>query len=41
MVRSLDRIEQLDAATLLFGHGEPWHEGTAAAVARARDAGIT
>lgn len=41
MLRSLDRIEQLDARTVLFGHGEPWTGGAAAAVARARDVGIT
>jgi glyoxylase-like metal-dependent hydrolase (beta-lactamase superfamily II) len=36
---SLDRIEPLDAGVLLPGHGEPWREGVAAAVARARAAG--
>jgi glyoxylase-like metal-dependent hydrolase (beta-lactamase superfamily II) len=36
---SLDRIEPLDAGVLVFGHGEPWREGAAAAVARAREAG--
>jgi glyoxylase-like metal-dependent hydrolase (beta-lactamase superfamily II) len=36
---SLDRIEPLDAGVLAFGHGEPWREGAAAAVARAREAG--
>ncbi|MES1246645.1 MAG: MBL fold metallo-hydrolase [Actinomycetota bacterium] len=41
MVASLDRIEPLDAGTVLVGHGEPWTEGTSAAVARARAAGIT
>jgi glyoxylase-like metal-dependent hydrolase (beta-lactamase superfamily II) len=41
MLRSLDRIEPLEAQTLLFGHGEPWDGGTAAAVARARAVGIT
>jgi glyoxylase-like metal-dependent hydrolase (beta-lactamase superfamily II) len=38
---SLDRIETLGAQTLYFGHGEPWTQGAAAAVAeaRARDGG--
>jgi glyoxylase-like metal-dependent hydrolase (beta-lactamase superfamily II) len=39
--RSLDRIAALDAGTLLFGHGEPWTEGTAAAAARAHEVGPT
>jgi glyoxylase-like metal-dependent hydrolase (beta-lactamase superfamily II) len=33
---SLDRIAQLDADVVLPGHGEPWTEGAAAAVERAR-----
>jgi glyoxylase-like metal-dependent hydrolase (beta-lactamase superfamily II) len=41
MLRSLDRIEALDAQTVLFGHGEPWTGGAAAAARHARDAGIT
>jgi glyoxylase-like metal-dependent hydrolase (beta-lactamase superfamily II) len=38
---SLERIEQIDAETLHFGHGDPWSGGCAAAVAeaRARDRG--
>jgi glyoxylase-like metal-dependent hydrolase (beta-lactamase superfamily II) len=36
---SLRRIEDVDAAVLLPGHGEPWRDGAAAAVARALDAG--
>jgi glyoxylase-like metal-dependent hydrolase (beta-lactamase superfamily II) len=36
---SLDRIAGLEADTLLFGHGEPWHDGAAAAVERARELG--
>lgn len=36
---SLERIEGLEASTLLSGHGEPWTEGTAEAVSRARAAG--
>jgi glyoxylase-like metal-dependent hydrolase (beta-lactamase superfamily II) len=37
---SLERIAALEAATLYFGHGDPWSGGAAAAVAeaRARDA---
>jgi glyoxylase-like metal-dependent hydrolase (beta-lactamase superfamily II) len=38
---SLAQIEQLDAALLLPGHGEPWREGVAAAVASARAAGTS
>jgi glyoxylase-like metal-dependent hydrolase (beta-lactamase superfamily II) len=33
---SLDAIEGLEAAVLLPGHGDPWTEGPAAAVASAR-----
>jgi glyoxylase-like metal-dependent hydrolase (beta-lactamase superfamily II) len=36
---SLERLEALDAGLLLPGHGDPWTGGTAAAVARAREAG--
>lgn len=36
---SLRRIESVDADVLLPGHGEPWRDGAAAAVARALDAG--
>lgn len=36
---SLGRIEDVSADVLLAGHGEPWREGAAAAVARALDAG--
>jgi glyoxylase-like metal-dependent hydrolase (beta-lactamase superfamily II) len=36
---SLSRIEGIAADALLPGHGEPWTEGAAAAVARAREAG--
>jgi glyoxylase-like metal-dependent hydrolase (beta-lactamase superfamily II) len=35
-LESLARLEPLDAEVVLVGHGEPWHEGPAAAVARAR-----
>jgi glyoxylase-like metal-dependent hydrolase (beta-lactamase superfamily II) len=36
---SLDRLESVDAPTLLFGHGEPWTRGAAEAVRRARRLG--
>lgn len=39
-VRSLDRLAETAAATLLSGHGEPWHEGVAEAAERARSAGV-
>jgi glyoxylase-like metal-dependent hydrolase (beta-lactamase superfamily II) len=32
---SLDRLAELNAGVLLPGHGEPWHDGVAAAVAEA------
>jgi glyoxylase-like metal-dependent hydrolase (beta-lactamase superfamily II) len=38
---SLDRIAPLDAGTLLFGHGDPWTDGAAAAATRAREVGPT
>ncbi len=38
---SLAALEPLYADVMLFGHGEPWTEGTEAAVARARQVGIT
>ena len=38
-LESLSNIESLDAGMLLFGHGEPWTDGTAAAVARAGELG--
>jgi hypothetical protein len=41
MLASLDALERSDAERLLFGHGEPWKEGSAAAVARAREVGLT
>ena len=41
MLASLERLEELDASTALFGHGEPWRDGIGAAVRRARAAGIT
>lgn len=36
---SLARIAPIDAGTLLFGHGDPWDEGAAAAVERALELG--
>lgn len=36
---ALDRIEGLEAAVVLPGHGDPWTEGVPALVARAREAG--
>jgi glyoxylase-like metal-dependent hydrolase (beta-lactamase superfamily II) len=38
-LESLSRIENLQADLVLAGHGEPWTDGPAAAVARAREAG--
>jgi glyoxylase-like metal-dependent hydrolase (beta-lactamase superfamily II) len=38
-MRSLDRLEGVEADTLLPGHGEPWHGKLAAALERAREAG--
>jgi glyoxylase-like metal-dependent hydrolase (beta-lactamase superfamily II) len=33
---SLDALAATGATTVLPGHGEPWHDGVAAAVDRAR-----
>lgn len=41
MLDSLTRLEELDAGTILFGHGEPWTRGTAEAVRLARAKGPT
>jgi glyoxylase-like metal-dependent hydrolase (beta-lactamase superfamily II) len=38
-LQSLGHIEGLHADVLLPGHGEPWTEGPAAAVAQARETG--
>jgi glyoxylase-like metal-dependent hydrolase (beta-lactamase superfamily II) len=38
---SLDALAAIDAGTLLFGHGEPWTDGPASAVAHAREVGVT
>lgn len=35
-LESLARVEGIEADLVLFGHGEPWHGGPAAAVALAR-----
>jgi glyoxylase-like metal-dependent hydrolase (beta-lactamase superfamily II) len=41
-LETLDAIAALDAGTtLLFGHGEPWTNGPSAAVAHAREVGVT
>jgi glyoxylase-like metal-dependent hydrolase (beta-lactamase superfamily II) len=37
--RSLERIEPIDCDLVLLGHGEPWTDGAASAVARVRAAG--
>jgi glyoxylase-like metal-dependent hydrolase (beta-lactamase superfamily II) len=37
--RSLDQLAELNARVLLPGHGEPWRDGVAAAVAEARGHG--
>ena len=41
MLDSLARLEQLDVGAILFGHGEAWTGGAAAAVRRAREIGPT
>lgn len=38
---SLTKIEQLEAPMIVFGHGEPWTQGPADAVRRAREIGPT
>lgn len=38
-LESLGRIADTGASTVVVGHGEPWREGAAAAVAAAREAG--
>jgi glyoxylase-like metal-dependent hydrolase (beta-lactamase superfamily II) len=40
-VASLDALEALDAQIVLFGHGDPWTGGVGAAVAKARERGMT
>ncbi|MBE2315280.1 MBL fold metallo-hydrolase [Solirubrobacter sp. CPCC 204708] len=41
MLQSLDNVAGIDATLTLFGHGEPWTDPPAEAVARARERGIT
>jgi glyoxylase-like metal-dependent hydrolase (beta-lactamase superfamily II) len=38
-MESLGRLESLEAGVVLPGHGDPWTDGVAAVVARAREAG--
>lgn len=38
-MRSLDRLELITTRTVLPGHGNPWHDGVASAVASARRIG--
>jgi glyoxylase-like metal-dependent hydrolase (beta-lactamase superfamily II) len=38
-LRSLDALEATGARTVLVGHGDPWRDGVASAVARARATG--
>jgi glyoxylase-like metal-dependent hydrolase (beta-lactamase superfamily II) len=38
-LRALGALAETGARTVLVGHGEPWHGGAEAAVARAREAG--
>jgi glyoxylase-like metal-dependent hydrolase (beta-lactamase superfamily II) len=40
-LRSLDRLEGIEAGWLLPGHGEPWTGGVAAAIERVRARGAT
>ena len=40
-LQTLDAIAAIDAGMLLFGHGEPWTDGPASAVAHAREVGVT
>jgi glyoxylase-like metal-dependent hydrolase (beta-lactamase superfamily II) len=40
-MESLARIEAIDVGVLLVGHGDPWTAGVDAAVARAREAGLS
>ena len=41
LMDSLDAVERIDAGLMLVGHGEPWTNGPAEAVARAREVGLT
>jgi hypothetical protein len=40
-LHSLDALAATGATTVLTGHREPWREGVEAAVARAREAGVS
>lgn len=40
-LQSLGALERIDAGVVLFGHGEPWTDGPAAAVQQAREFGVT
>jgi glyoxylase-like metal-dependent hydrolase (beta-lactamase superfamily II) len=40
-LRSLDALAETGATTVLTGHGDPWRGGVEAAVARAREIGIS
>lgn len=40
-IASLSALERIDAGVTLFGHGEPWTDGPASAVAKAREVGVT
>ena len=35
-IRSLDRFDDLDGETVLFGHGDPWRQGLTRAVETVR-----
>lgn len=41
MLDSLSALEELNAPTLAFGHGDPWTQGVASAVRLARETGPT
>lgn len=41
MLASLEALERIDATMTLLGHGEPWTDPPAEAVARARERGLT
>ena len=38
-IDSLNKLERVEASTILFGHGDPWTAGMPEALARAREAG--
>lgn len=40
VLESLRKLEQIEAGTLLTGHGEPWTQGAAEAARLAHDAGV-